>query len=272
MHFYRKPKASYHTPEINLSISRKLSKLTQESKEYALHKNLNDPTPPVEHKTGNTVQRKNNKKDGQFQILLLLLILLFSGVSMWLVKANAIQSKDVQLGIAEDIIRFHVIANSDSDKDQALKMVVKDTLVKNLSPYLASAASIDDARIILESKLSYIQEVAENTIEQNGYSYPVTVSLEDSYFPLKRYGAYTFPPGTYEALRVKIGEAQGKNWWCVMFPPLCFVDETYGIVDEASGEQLKHLLSDEEYESLINQKTPIKIKFKLWNNLKNLFS
>ncbi len=104
-----------------------------------------------------------------------------------------------------------------------------------------------------------------------GYHYPVTVSLENTYFPLKIYGEYNFPPGYYEALRVQIGSAEGQNWWCVMFPPLCFVDDTYSIVDETSGNKLRHLLTEEEYNSLLNKSTPIKVKFKLWESIKSIF-
>ncbi|MDD3172784.1 MAG: stage II sporulation protein R [Herbinix sp.] len=209
---------------------------------------------------------------GQFNYLLLVLVLLFCGIAMWVVKANAIHNAEIQDTIAEDIIRFHVIANSDSTQDQALKLKVKDKLVESLSPILSNAASITEARTILSGKLDFIQEIAENTIQQYGYSYPVKVTLEDNYFPLKVYGSFTFPPGIYEALRVQIGAAEGKNWWCVMFPPLCFVDETYSVVDEESNEKLKHVLTEDEYDTLIHEKKPIKIKFKIWDSIKDLFN
>jgi len=229
------------------------------------HNGSDNTVPVLEHSHSN----------GQFQTMLLILILLFSGITMWLVKTNAMENgnlnSDLQVGIAEDIIRFHVIANSDSEEDQALKLIVKDTLVSNLSPSLRNADTLSQARAILTDQLTNIQELAETTIRENGYSYPVTVSLGDNYFPLKVYGDYSFPPGTYEALRVQIGAAKGKNWWCVMFPPLCFVDETYSVVDESSQEKLKHLLTEAEYDTLVSQKTPVKIKFKLIEALKDLF-
>ena len=218
--------------------------------------------------------RKNDTKDSirSFQTSLLFFILIFCAVSMWLVKANAVNKPNLQEGIAEDIIRFHVIANSDSVKDQNLKLNVKDSLVHALSPILDNTNSITDARTVLSEQLSFIQQTAEQTVKENGYEYPVKVSLESCYFPVKRYGDYTFPSGNYEALRVQIGSAEGKNWWCVMFPPLCFVDETYGIVDNQSKDKLRHMLTEEEYNTLINQKKPIKVKFKLWESIKKLFS
>lgn len=207
----------------------------------------------------------------KFRILLLLFLLLFSEVAMVLIKENALHQETLQTGIAENIIRFHVIANSDAKEDQELKMKVKEALVSHLTPLLSDTESILDAREILSGKLTEIQEIAEDTLRCYNCYDTVTVTLADCFFPLKVYGDYTFPPGTYEALRVQIGDAGGQNWWCVMFPPLCFVDETYAIIDESSKEQLKNLLTEEEYDTLISEKTPVKIKFKLWEELKKLF-
>lgn len=217
--------------------------------------------------------RNNGYSSGQFKKSLFVCILLFCGVTSWLIKANAMHKSNLQAGIAEEIIRFHVIANSDSGQDQALKLKVKDQLVESLSPLLSNTDSITDARAVLSDHLTLIQEIAENTLKQNGCSYPVSVALEKSYFPLKIYGEFTFPPGIYEALRVKIGTAEGKNWWCVMFPPLCFVDETYSVVDEKSQKKLKHLLTEEEYNTLTKQGKPVKVKykFKIWDSIKKLF-
>jgi len=209
--------------------------------------------------------------NSKFRVFLLLLILVFSGIVMGFVKADAAKNSQIQAGIARDIIRFHVIANSDSNEDQNLKLKVKEKIVSEISPYLREATSITEARNILFDMLPTIQEIAEEVIEEEGFYYPISVSLEECNFPLKVYSDYTFPPGTYEALRVKIGDAQGKNWWCVLFPPLCFVDETYSIVDEKSEEQLKYLLTEEEFDTLKSQKAPVRIKFKLWEEIKAYF-
>ncbi|MBB2181351.1 stage II sporulation protein R [Lachnospiraceae bacterium MD1] len=201
----------------------------------------------------------------------LLFILIFCGFSMWVIKTSSMKRASFQDSLADEIIRFHVIANSDSREDQELKLTVKDTLVKHLAPSLSNAQDLTQARDILSDNLDNIQALAEDIIRENGYPYEVSVSLEKNcYFPLNVYGDYVFPPGKYEALRVKIGEAKGKNWWCVMFPPLCFVDETYCIVDEKSGEKLKHVLTDEEYEALVSQKPKVKVKLKLLEKLKKL--
>jgi stage II sporulation protein R len=212
-----------------------------------------------------------SKGKDHFRVTLFIGILLVCSLAIHLIKANTVDAKGLQEGIADEIIRFHVIANSDSKEDQALKYEVKDALVNEMSVYLSAADNIQDAREILNSHLSSIQEIAETIVKNHGFRYPISVSLEPCYFPLKVYGEYCFPPGTYEALRVQIGEAKGQNWWCVMFPPLCFVDETYGIVNDKSEEQLKYLLTEEEYESLKKEKAPVKVKFKLLEYVKGLF-
>ncbi len=202
---------------------------------------------------------------------LLLIILFFSWAGTCIIRAQAAGNHKLQEGIANEIIRFHVIANSDSPEDQQLKLKVKDELVKELSPKLANITDIQEGRAVLQSELSSIGTLAEKIITEQGYSYPVRVSLEPAYFPMKQYGDYTFPPGYYEALRVQIGEASGKNWWCVMFPPLCFVDETYSVVDPEAEDQLKGLLTEEEYEVLKAKPVTVKYKFRLWDSFKKLF-
>lgn len=246
--------------------------MKQNKYNHNVHINNNFSVISEEPKTNKTIQNKGKitKKD-KFRVYLFLSILLFCTMTSMILMAKAKANEEVQSHIAKEIIRFHVIANSDSIEDQALKMLVKNALVQDLSPLLNATNTIDEARSVLISNIDNIQAIAEKIIKNEGYQYPVTVSLETTYFPLKIYGEYNFPPGYYEALRVQIGSAKGQNWWCVMFPPLCFVDETYSIVDETSGEKLKHLLTEEEYNTLLNKSTPIKIKFKLWESFKNIF-
>ena len=226
--------------------------------------------PAAEHTPDIPIHSK--RSDHKFNFLLLFFILFFSGAFAMLIRVDALNEKDIQHGIAEKILRFHVLANSDSNEDQALKLIVKDTLVTYLTPLVKDAADITQVRTIVTGQLTQLKELAQSTIRQQGCSYPVTVSLEETYFPLKIYGKFTFPPGYYQALRVKIGKAEGQNWWCVMFPPLCFVDETYNIVDENSGDKLLQLLSNEEYDELLQKKVPVKIRFKLLDKIKELLT
>jgi stage II sporulation protein R len=239
--------------------------------EQLLIKKTNQPNIHIEN-TIRKSEKSHCKYNSQLNLWLLICILFISGLATVFIHAKTAYSKALQFGIANEIIRFHVIANSDSKEDQDLKYLVKNGLVKELSPYLKNAQSIFEARNIINQRLIYIQKSAESIIRQNGYFYPVSVSLSSCRFPIKIYGNYTFPAGNYEALRIQIGKAQGQNWWCVMFPPLCFVDQTYNIVNKETEEQLKYLLTEEEINSLKASKAPVKIKFKLWEIIKKFFS
>jgi len=173
-------------------------------------------------------------------------------------KVNAIE---VQQGIAKEIIRFHVLANSNSEEDQQLKMQVKDTVVSYLQEILKDTDSAADSREVLAGHLKDIEETAEQQIKQSGYQYPVQAVLTEAYFPVKTYGDCTFPSGDYEALQIKIGEAKGRNWWCVVYPSLCFIDSIQGVVPEENKEKLKNILTEEEYDSIL-EGGKVKVRFK----------
>ncbi len=132
--------------------------------------------------------------------------------------------------VQDEIIRFHVIANSDSDKDQQLKLKVRDEVIKFLSPLLDQSSSIEESRKILKENDEEVKKIAKKVIEENGYKYSVESELSRENFPEKIYGNIVLPQGEYEAYRILIGKSSGQNWWCVMFPPLCFVDVTKGEV------------------------------------------
>lgn len=156
--------------------------------------------------------------------------------------------------ISEKLIRFHVIANSDEEKDQALKLKVRDEVLKYIQPLLKESKDIDNSREILKKENGNILKIAKAVIEENGYSYEVDSTLSREYFPVKTYGNITLPQGEYEAYRILIGSGEGKNWWCVMFPPICFVDVTKGAVAyEETEKEMKEVLNDEEY-NMINNK------------------
>lgn len=161
-------------------------------------------------------------------------------------------ANSIQEDIAEHIIRLHVIANSDSEEDQALKLEVRDEILSKIQDSLIYADTPAIAGKILDSEKDMISEIATAKIKQKGYDYSVRVVLEERYFPAKSYGEFTFPPGNYQALCIEIGAAAGKNWWCVLFPSLCFVDDTNAIVPEESKARLQDSLSPEAYQSLEN--------------------
>ena len=148
------------------------------------------------------------------------------------------------------ILRFHVRANSDSDEDQALKMAVKEDVVTMLKPLLSDCENVTESKNVIVANLQNIYTTAVNTIVEQGYDYTVKVYVTEEEFPAKTYGDLTFPEGDYQALRIDIGAAKGQNWWCVMYPPLCFIDESTAVVSEEGKEELKEALTAEEYAAL----------------------
>jgi stage II sporulation protein R len=124
----------------------------------------------------------------------------------------------------DNLIRLHVVANSDSAADQALKRKVRDEIVRRVAPDFTEAGNVEAARVIARANLKNIGEIAAAEIKAEGKDYPVDVALDKFSFPTKHYGPFVLPAGDYEAVRVVIGAGGGANWWCVLFPPLCFVD------------------------------------------------
>ena len=183
---------------------------------------------------------------------------------------NAI-STDLQ----KNVFRLHVIANSDSEDDQNLKLKVRDNVIKYMNTLCSKTTSKEEAIEIANAHLNEFKKIALSTIKENGYNYDVDISIDNVFFPTKTYGDISLPEGYYDALRIKIGKAEGKNWWCVMFPPLCFVDVTSGIVPDDSKELLKENLSQEEYDLICNgnsedlNNSDITFKFKIVELLNN---
>lgn len=167
--------------------------------------------------------------------------------------------------IADSVIRLHVIANSNSEQDQRLKLFVRDEVTEHATHLFAEETDISAARLKIENSISRIQKIAEEAVAKQGYDYDVRVSLGKSDFPTKTYGNVTLPAGTYEALKIEIGEGSGQNWWCVMFPPLCFVDAATVQLPEQGMEILKSTLSEGEYK-LITEKDslPVELRFKVF--------
>ena len=175
----------------------------------------------------------------------------------------------VTTDIADSVFRLHVIANSDSAEDQNLKYIVRDKVIEYMSSISQNASSKEDVIEIAKANLDKIQAIASQTIRENGYTYSVNVEVGNFSFPSKRYGDITLPHGYYDALRIKIGEAEGQNWWCVMFPPLCFVDVTSGVVPDESKEIMKENLSKEEFDLISKNSNEVKVKFKIVEVLQN---
>ena len=172
--------------------------------------------------------------------------------------------------ISDNIFRLHVIANSDSSEDQTLKLLVRDSILSYINTISSDITSKEELISLVNENLNVLEELAEKTIVENGYNYDVSLEIGNFSFPTKNYGDITLPPGYYDALRIKIGKADGQNWWCVMFPPLCFVDVTTGVVPEDSKQTLKDNLSAEEFDLISsNSDSSTQFKFKIVEVLQN---
>lgn len=219
-----------------------------------------------------TLQKIFLHKDNR-RLAVACLLLSFSFLSLYNVVAAPPSAETLQKGIASEIIRFHVIANSDSTEDQALKLKIKEAVTSYLEPLLKDAGSTEQARELLKSQLASLKCLADSIILENGFTYTSKASISNDYFPLKVYGDLSLPPGDYEALRIELGEAKGQNWWCIMFPPLCFVDATYSVVPKESKNQLKYFLTEDEYTSILSKDKPkVKVKFKLFSLVKDFLA
>lgn len=199
-------------------------------------------------------------KSSKFKSIIILLFLLC--LYTCICAISYVQA--VSENLSDNVFRLHVIANSDSEEDQNLKYNVRDNLLKYMNSICKDCSSKEDAiKIVYEHKDDF-KKIAIDTIKNQGFNYDVNINIGNFEFPTKYYGDISLPAGFYDALRVEIGAARGQNWWCVMFPPLCFVDIGSGVVPEESKEYLENNLSDEEYTLISdNNSSEVKIKFKL---------
>lgn len=198
----------------------------------------------------------------------LVLIILFS-IYVFICAFSYVNA--VSANISSSVFRLHVIANSDSTEDQNLKYLVRDALIDYMNSVSKNSNSKDEAISIAYQHKSDFYKIAKKVINDNGYDYNVNISIGNFTFPTKNYGDISLPAGYYDALKVEIGNASGQNWWCVMFPPLCFVDISTGIVPEDSKETIKDSLHTEEYNLINNAQTAdVKFKFKLLEFFQNI--
>lgn len=202
--------------------------------------------------------RKGNGKLRRWEVALLCAV-----AAAALAGSGLGQAQDA---LAEEVIRLHVIANSDSEEDQALKLEVRDKVLEAAEPIL-KGLSREEARRALEQAAPQIAQAAEEVVAERGFSYPVTARMEDGvWFPTKRYEDFALPAGEYTALRVEIGQAEGKNWWCVVFPPLCL-----GAVSDVSQEAMSAGMTEGNVALMTGETEGYVVKFKLmelWEELK----
>lgn len=171
------------------------------------------------------------------------------------------KDKDLTSRIAQKLLRFHVLANSNSPRDQAVKTDVKSYILDLLRD--CPAASKEELSSYINDHKGALEAAANSYLQQKGCSYRAAISVTKAYFPTKTYGNLVLPCGTYDTVQVKLGQARGRNWWCVLYPKLCFVDATHSILPQSSRQELESLLSEEDYLSLFEEPSRIRIRFKL---------
>jgi len=203
----------------------------------------------------------NNLKKSIILIILLLIYILISTINY----VHATSSN-----ISNEVFRLHVIANSNSDEDQNLKYKVRDAVIEYVESISKNATSKNDIIEIVTKNSTNIKYIAEEVIKNEGFSYSIKINIGNFSFPTKQYGDISLPSGFYDALRIEIGNASGENWWCVMFPPLCFVDITTGIVPDESKTTLQENLETEEYALISEDSGVMKFKFKLIEMFENI--
>jgi stage II sporulation protein R len=164
-----------------------------------------------------------------------------------------------------NLIRLHVIANSDSVYDQKVKLLVRDEVINQMAPYLKEANTAKEARSIALQQLPEIKKAADNFLASLGQQYQASVELGNYNFPAKAYGDFVLPSGNYEALRVVLGEGEGRNWWCVLYPPLCFID-----ISSTIAVNVRDLPENwERVEQVSGEPMQVVVRFKLWDEVQN---
>ena len=173
--------------------------------------------------------------------------------------------------VRDNVIRLHIVANSDSEADQQIKLLVRDALLESGSEMFSGTVKLDDAQKTLETEKDLIISVAKNVLRENGFEYDVSVSMEKEYFATRAYENFTMPAGEYLALKVIIGNGEGKNWWCVMFPPLCLPAAGEDVnIDAVLGKDGTKLIStNSKYEmrfKIVEIYERYKMKYSKFNN------
>lgn len=192
-------------------------------------------------------------------ILLSALLLLIALLSILPVHSESL--------IYDEVLRLHVIANSDSDADQELKLLVRDAILGETRKILKNAKSREEAEKIISENSALLENIAIETVRKNQFDYPVTLELGREKYPTKNYESCAFPSGEYLSLRIKIGEASGENWWCVLFPPLCLSAATDKDAFTSVG------ITDSQYQIITETDNPkYKIRFKLLESFEQLIN
>ncbi len=184
--------------------------------------------------------------------IIILLSLLLAALVTWFLlwrSGDAAQQR-LQEHLAQEVLRFHILANSDSEEDQALKIMVRDRILDYLESEMPESPDVLETTRWIRRHMDELEDVSRKTVTEHGYDYPVNAAVTTCWFPDRTYGDMTFPAGNYEALRIELGDAQGHNWWCVLYPGLCFTDAANAVIPEEGKQKLQNVLTEDEYEQI----------------------
>ena len=187
-------------------------------------------------------------------------------VLLLLISAYVVPFIETSERISEDVFRLHILANSDAEYDQQLKLKVRDAILEKGQELFLNCSSLDEIINTCEDNIALFSATAEQCITDNGYGYSVNVYVDKEWFNTREYEEITLPSGIYNALKIEIGEAEGHNWWCVMFPAIC--------LSAVSDSEINEILDDEEVD-LINSNQKYEIRFKIvevYEKIKSMFT
>ena len=201
---------------------------------------------------------------------------IFSAAALFLLVILAfcvVYGETTQKEIADNVVRLHIVANSDSPFDQDVKLEVRDAILAHMRTQYPDGATREEAAHYLKNSLPEIERISAEVLRENGSDEPVRAKYGEFPFPTREYGDITLPAGRYEAVRVELGQAKGQNWWCVMFPPLCVADANSLGLDEQAMKQLRDELGSENYGLITDiadrSNVPVKIKFRIIEIVEN---
>lgn len=194
-------------------------------------------------------------------VLIMIIAGMITALVVW--ESGVSAEAALQQHLSEEVLRFHVLANSDSQEDQALKLKVRDGVLAYLEREMPDSENVDDTVQWVREHTDELEEEARNVLDKQGCDDTVSAAVTTCWFPEKTYGDVTFPAGNYEALRIEIGAAKGHNWWCVLYPGLCFMDTVNAVVPEEGKQKLKNVLTEDEY-SRVTAESNFKISWFFW--------
>lgn len=183
--------------------------------------------------------------------LTFLLVMAFDSLSLFQKECREIQ---------EDVLRLHILANSDSEEDQAVKLKVRDRILLESGELFNTVGDKSSAQEKAAENTDKVEQIAKEVLAEEGFSYPVTAKVTRQFFDTRVYDGFTMPAGWYDSLQVVLGEGEGHNWWCVLYPRLCFVDESLAVMPQDSKEKLRRSLPEEACRAVLRPQPKISWK------------